>query len=87
MARPTVLALRALRPASVVRPQLRRFGLSVSCLNDKPQQSFKAQLYESTQQRLKRERSEQERFARYQTRSPGGRYVAMIFGICAFFPG
>lgn len=49
--------------------------------NERQQQSFKSQLYESTQQRLKRERAEQERFARYQTQSPGGRYAALVFGM------
>lgn len=48
---------------------------------EKHQQSFKSQLYESTQQRLKRERAEQERFAQYQTQSPGGRYAALVFGM------
>lgn len=48
--------------------------------NDKPQ-SFKNQLYESTQQRLRRERAEQERFSQYQTQSPGGRYAALTFGM------
>lgn len=48
--------------------------------NEKQQQSFKSQLYESTQQRLKRERAEQERFAQYQTQSPGSRYAALVFG-------
>jgi D-lactate dehydrogenase (cytochrome) len=43
--------------------------------------SFKGQLYESTQQRLKRERAEQERFSGHQTQSPGGRYAAVTFGM------
>lgn len=82
MARPTTLALRALRPAPVVRRQHRLFSFSVPRHNEKPP-SFKSQLYESTQQRLKRERAEQERFARYQTQSPGGRYAAMLFSMRA----
>lgn len=62
-------------------PQQRLFSISSRCLADEKQQgSFKSQLYESTQQRLKRERAEQERFSQYQTESPGGRYAAMMFG-------
>ena len=69
-----------------VRPmgttQHRLFRTSARCQADssKSQQSFKSQLYESTQQRLKRERAEQERFSQYQTQSPGGRYAALMFG-------
>ncbi|KAF7167938.1 hypothetical protein CNMCM5623_001152 [Aspergillus felis] len=54
--------------------------------NDKSQ-SFKNQLYESTQQRLKRERAEQERFSQYQTQSPGGRYAALMFALVFFSTG
>ncbi|EAA61899.1 hypothetical protein AN9066.2 [Aspergillus nidulans FGSC A4] len=46
---------------------------------DEKPQPFKNQLYESTQQRLRRERAEQERYAQYQTQSQGGRYAAMVF--------
>lgn len=89
MARTNTLALRGvlrnLRARPLTLPQQRLFGASSRCLGndkDKSQQpSFKAQLYESTQQRLKRERAEQERFAQYQqTQSPGGRYAALMFG-------
>ena len=79
-------ALRNIRARStgITLSQQRLFGASTRCLaNDKQSQqpSFKSQLYESTQQRLKRERAEQERFAQYQqTQSPGGRYAAMMFG-------
>lgn len=76
--------LRNIRARPVI-PQQRLFGASARCsANDKQSQqpSFKSQLYESTQQRLKRERAEQERFAQYQqTQSPGGRYAAMMFGM------
>lgn len=58
----------------------RYFGASAQHWKEKTQ-SFKSQLYETTQQRLKRERAEQERFAQYQTQSPGGRYAALIFGM------
>ena len=50
---------------------------------DEKPQPFKNQLYESTQQRLRRERAEQERYAQYQTQSQGGRYAAMMFGMSA----
>lgn len=73
-------ALRTLR-ARPTLPQQRFFGVSARYQAEKPQQaSFKSQLYESTQARLKRERAEQERFAQYQTQSPGGRYAALLFG-------
>lgn len=69
-----------LRPATHFTQQ-RLFAISTRYqANEKQQQSFKSQLYESTQERLKRERAEQERFARYQTQSPGGRYAALVFG-------
>lgn len=69
------------RPATGI-PQQRLFAASARCrANEKQQASFKSQLYESTQQRLKRERAEQERFAQYQTQSSGGRYAAMMFGM------
>ena len=82
------VALRALRGfrASLRPRHPRLFSVSAVHLNEKPQQSFKGQLYESTQQRLKRERAEQERFAQYQTQSPGGRYAAMMFGMCTSTP-
>ena len=77
----TRAGLRGLRARSVC-PQQRLFGVSSRALaSEKPQQqSFKSQLYESTQQRLQRERAEQERFAQYQTQSSGGRYAALVFG-------
>lgn len=61
----------------------RHFGLSTH-LREEKRQSFKGQLYESTQQRIKRERAEQERFSQYQTQSSGARYAALMFG--ALFP-
>ncbi|KAL4945983.1 hypothetical protein BDV06DRAFT_209127 [Aspergillus oleicola] len=53
---------------------------------EKPQ-PFKNQLYESTQQRLRRERAEQERYAQYQTQSQGGRYAALMFALVFFSTG
>lgn len=78
-------ALRGLR-ANPSSRLLRLFSVSPVRPNEKPQQSFKSQLYESTQQRLKRERTEQERFAQYQTQSLGGRYAALMFGM-RLYPG
>jgi D-lactate dehydrogenase (cytochrome) len=67
------------RPVPARFLQLRHFGASAQ--HAKENQSFKSQLYESTQQRLKRERAEQERFAQYQqTQSPAGRSAALVFG-------
>ncbi len=62
--------------------QRKGFHLSRKYLyaDEKPQ-PFKNQLYESTQQRLRRERAEQERYAQYQTQSQGGRYAALMFGM------
>ncbi|OJJ48065.1 hypothetical protein ASPZODRAFT_62927 [Penicilliopsis zonata CBS 506.65] len=50
-------------------------------------QSFKSQLYESTQQRLKRERAEQERFAQYQNQPSSGRQAALLFALVFFSAG
>lgn len=74
------------RPSPSITQQ-RLFAASARLrANDKQQASFKSQLYESTQQRLKRERAEQERFAQYQTQSSGGRYAATMFGMPAISP-
>ncbi|KAJ5180776.1 hypothetical protein N7492_003986 [Penicillium capsulatum] len=87
MVRPFALrgALHNLRPHPGLRQQ-RSFSISGCRADDKPQASFKSQLYESTQQRLKRERAEQERFSQYQTESPGGRYAGLMFAL-VFFTG
>ncbi|KAJ6151850.1 D-lactate dehydrogenase [Penicillium chermesinum] len=79
-------ALRGLRARSTLVPN-RFFSVTARCPAEKPQQSFKSQLYESTQQRLKRERAEQERFAQYQTRSSTGQYAAVIFSLLFFSSG
>ncbi|KAF9244347.1 CAZyme family AA7 [Penicillium roqueforti] len=60
---------------------------AASAKQAKENQSFKSQLYESTQQRLKRERAEQEKFAQYQTQSPAGRSAALIFALVFFSTG
>ncbi|KAJ5389299.1 D-lactate dehydrogenase [Penicillium cataractarum] len=75
------------RPSTGISQQ-RLFAASARCrANEKQQASFKSQLYESTQQRLKRERAEQERYAQYQTQSSGGRYAAMMFALIFFSSG
>lgn len=91
MIRPNALplrtALRATRPRSTcisVQQQKQSFGVSALHHADDKSQSFKTQLYESTQQRLRRERADQERFSQYQTQSPGGRYAALMFGMHRF---
>ncbi|GAB1205677.1 hypothetical protein APSETT445_004356 [Aspergillus pseudonomiae] len=75
---------RALQPRVNYRlnaaQQQRHYRASARNYEDGRPQSFKNQLYESTQQRLKRERAEQERYAQYQTQSQGGRYIALTFG-------
>lgn len=80
-----VVALRS-RPKSSNIPwihagQRRQFGVSTKLCQDERPQSFKNQLYESTQQRLRRERAEQARFSQYQTQSAGSRYAALTLGM------
>ncbi|KAL2825878.1 hypothetical protein BJY01DRAFT_256144 [Aspergillus pseudoustus] len=92
MVRPTALrplrpVLRALRQPTPALKGSRSFQLSSHRSAEEKPQSFKNQLYESTQQRLKRERAEQERYAQYQTQSQGGRYAAMIFALVFFSTG
>ncbi|KAL1963254.1 hypothetical protein VTN77DRAFT_8579 [Rasamsonia byssochlamydoides] len=53
-------------------------------LREEKRQSFKGQLYESTQQRIRRERAEQERFSQYQTQSSGARYAGLMFVLIFF---
>ncbi|PGH10171.1 glycolate oxidase, subunit GlcD [Helicocarpus griseus UAMH5409] len=60
-----------------LRLQSRRFGATSRCTQEKP--SFKGQLYESTQQRLARERAEQAKYARSQQTSSGARAFALTF--------
>ncbi|OJJ66629.1 hypothetical protein ASPBRDRAFT_48941 [Aspergillus brasiliensis CBS 101740] len=54
---------------------------------DEKPQSFKHQLYESTQQRLKRERAEQERYSQFQSQSQGSRNAALMFALVFFSTG
>ncbi|KAL4784483.1 hypothetical protein BJX76DRAFT_217316 [Aspergillus varians] len=89
--RPFRPILRALQQPSSRTPLLhQRRGFQISRPSrsvDEKTQPFKNQLYESTQQRLKRERAEQERYAQYQTQSQGGRYAALMFALAFFSTG
>ncbi|KAL4972701.1 hypothetical protein BDW66DRAFT_116235 [Aspergillus desertorum] len=88
--RPFQPILRALQQPSQMHllHQRRGFHNSRQCpFADEKPQSFKNQLYESTQQRLRRERAVQERYAQYQTQSQGGRYAAMMFALVFFSTG
>lgn len=99
MVNPSVLrlrgTLRALQPRICYHPtvprlltqQQRHYRASAPSFDDRRPQSFKNQLYESTQQRLKRERAEQERYAQFQTQSQGGRYAALMFALVFFSTG
>ncbi|OAL70897.1 D-lactate dehydrogenase [Trichophyton violaceum] len=68
---------------SIRRQPARNFGGSARCEQEekKRQDSFKGQLYESTQQRLDRERAELQRFARMQKQSPHIQYTAMTITV------
>ncbi|KAK2736272.1 D-lactate ferricytochrome c oxidoreductase [Myotisia sp. PD_48] len=60
----------------------RSFTASTQCRDaEKKSSSFKGQLYESTQQRLVRERAELDRYAQMQKESPSIRYAAMTITI------
>ncbi|KAL4869637.1 hypothetical protein BDV12DRAFT_167337 [Aspergillus spectabilis] len=86
--RPILRALQHPNSRTPLLHQRRGFQLSKQCqyADEKPQ-PFKNQLYESTQQRLRRERAEQERYAQYQTESQGGRYAALMFALVFFSTG
>ncbi|EGE00670.1 D-lactate dehydrogenase [Trichophyton tonsurans CBS 112818] len=68
---------------SIKRQPARNFGASARCEQEekKRQDSFKGQLYESTQQRLDRERAELQRFAQMQKQSPHIQYTAMTITV------
>ncbi|KAL2864870.1 FAD-binding oxidoreductase [Aspergillus lucknowensis] len=86
--RPILPALRPPNSRTLLLPTRRGFhASSCSWFADERPQSFKNQLYESTQQRLRRERAEQERYAQYQAQSQGGRYAAMMFALVLFSTG
>ncbi|KAL1958970.1 hypothetical protein VTO42DRAFT_3523 [Malbranchea cinnamomea] len=65
-------------PASKFFPrQIRCFRTTPPRCEEQPRPSFKSQLYESTQQRVSRERAELERFAKMQKESPTLRNLAL----------
>ncbi|KAL2824732.1 hypothetical protein BDW59DRAFT_81595 [Aspergillus cavernicola] len=86
--RPILRALQQSNNRAPLLHQQRGFQTSRSCRSaDEKPQPFKNQLYESTQQRLRRERAEQERYAQYQNESQGGRYAALMFALVFFSTG
>ncbi|KAI9705910.1 MAG: D-lactate ferricytochrome c oxidoreductase [Candelina mexicana] len=90
---PSSSLLRALREsATPLRCIRRKSPLSInprapqrlhSTAKDDAKKSFRGQLYESTAQRIERERAEQRRFAQRRGESSGGRYAAITFVILA----
>lgn len=67
------------------RHQRRWFRASSSCGQDEKPRPFKSQLHDSTQQRMNRERSEQERFSGHHTHvSRGARSAAITFSLVLF---
>ncbi|KAL4930573.1 FAD-binding oxidoreductase [Aspergillus undulatus] len=85
--RPILSALQQPNSRTPLLHQRRGLQVSRQCRADEKPQPFKNQLYESTQQRLRRERAEQERYAQYQTQSQGGRYAALMFALVFFSTG
>ncbi|KAL8718664.1 MAG: hypothetical protein Q9225_004230 [Loekoesia sp. 1 TL-2023] len=92
---PSVALLRSLGRPSSSRQCLhhlnirnrRTFHLSrVLADEERPQKPFRAQLYESTYERVQRERAEQERFAnlRAEEGGRGGRAISLTFVILSF---
>ncbi|WEW59895.1 D-lactate ferricytochrome c oxidoreductase [Emydomyces testavorans] len=65
-------------PKNGARPK-RSFGTTAARAEERP--TFKGQLYESTQQRISRERAELERYARMQRESPALRNTAITLTI------
>ncbi|KAL4959493.1 FAD-binding oxidoreductase [Aspergillus stella-maris] len=85
--RPILRAFQQPNNRTLLFNQRRGFQNSKLRRSEEKPQPFKNQLYESTQQRLKRERAEQERYAQYQTQSQGGRYAALMFALVFFSTG
>lgn len=78
------LALRTPRGSNgliLTLQQRRQFRVSARYHREETPRSFKTQLFESTHQRVKRERADQERFSQQQPSAPGGHYGALIFGM------
>ena len=81
--RNTTAARLASRAAAARRP----FSSSATCRDEQKQKGaagaggdFRGQLYESTAQRLERERAEQRKYAEERGESVGGRNAALTFG-------
>ncbi|KAL4792696.1 hypothetical protein BDV19DRAFT_367949 [Aspergillus venezuelensis] len=85
--RPILRAFQQPNNRTLLLSQRRGFQNSRLHRSEEKPQPFKNQLYESTQQRLRRERAEQERYAQYQTQSQGGRYAALMFALVFFSTG
>ncbi len=87
---PSSSLLRALRESSISFQCVRKASPSsirprkperlYSTTKEKVERSFQGQLYESTAQRLERDRAEQRRFAQQRGESSGGRNSAITFG-------
>lgn len=63
-----------------------RKGIHLSRRFAEEKKSFRGQLYESTAQRLEREREEQRRFARERGANSGGRNAAITFSQALLTP-
>ncbi len=83
---PSVALLKSFRQVPVSQQCLRqipigsRRAIHSSRRLCEEKRDFKGQLYESTAQRLQRERAEQRRFAKERGESSGGRNAAITFG-------
>lgn len=83
---PSIFLSRSLRHALNLQPSIRQTPrykreIHVSKPRSEQQKSFKGQLFESTTQRLARERAEQQRFAKERGESHSGRNFATTFGL------
>lgn len=74
-------SIKALEPIRLARPiQCRWESTKPPTTPAEQSRSFKGQLYDSTAERLQREREEQKKFARDRNESAGGSKAAMTFG-------
>lgn len=74
--------LHVLRTRSCIRHTLRSTrAFHVSSASAEQEKSFRGQLYQSTAQRLERERAEQRRFAHERGEGNNGRSAAFTFGL------
>ena len=85
--RPSVALLQSFRQVSIPKQCLRQLPLGSrrAIHSSRPlseeKKDFKGQLFESTTQRLQRERAEQRRFAKERGEHSGGRNTAITFGM------